>query len=145
MRTCKTFELKHVVELRLPLVDRFYADCNYNVKCGRLDRVFTYESKGKIIAAARLLESAPNNLLLRNLCVLPELRHQGIASCLLKDILSSISPTICYCFALPHLKNFYLTLGFSELPVEQVPPAVADMHIRNQLRKRGWLLMGAQY
>ena len=144
MKECINFDVRRIEELRLPLANRFYADCNYHVKCGRLDRVYTCELKGKIIAAARLLDSAPNCLLLRNVCVLPEHRNQGIATYLLKSIFASISPNNCYCFALPHLKDFYLALGFSELEVLQVPQEIAELHIRNQSRKRGWLLMGLQ-
>ena len=65
-----------VDELRLPLVNRFYASCNYNVKCGRHDRVFSLSQQGKIIAAARLMPHPQGHFLLRNLCVVPEARNQ---------------------------------------------------------------------
>lgn len=143
---------KCVDELRLPLVNRFYASCNYNVKCGRHDRVFSLSQQGKIIAAARLMPHSQGHFLLRNLCVAPEMRNQGVATHLLTKILAELVPieelaplkttTACYCFALPHLQNFYLVLGFTHLTIEQVPQDIAEIHLRNCARKRGWVLMG---
>jgi predicted GNAT family N-acyltransferase len=137
---------KCVDELRLPLVNRFYTSCNYNVKCGRHDRVFSLSQQGKIIAAARLMPHHQGYFLLRNLCVSPEARNQGVATHLLTKILAELAPTnstaSCYCYALPHLQNFYLALGFTHLTIEQVPQDIAETHLRNCARKRGWVLMG---
>lgn len=131
-----------VSELRLPLVNRFYSDCNYSVKCGRLDRVYSLSVAGKIIAAARLIPQQSGCYLLRNLCVEPKLRNQGVASYLLRATLSRLNKINCYCYALPHLQNFYLALSFQYLNLEQVPAEIAEMHVRNCARKRGWILMG---
>ena len=137
---------KCVDELRLPLVNRFYASCNYNVKCGRHDRVFSLSHRGKIIAAARLMPHSQGHFLLRNLCVAADVRNQGVATYLLTKILPEILPTNntagCYCYALPHLQSFYLALGFKHLTTEQVPQDIAETHLRNCARKRGWVLMG---
>lgn len=141
-----------VDELRLPLVNRFYASCNYNVKCGRHDRVFSLSQQGKIIAAARLMPHHQGYFVLRNLCVAPEARNQGVATHLLTKILAELVPitelatikntVACYCYALPHLQDFYLALGFKHLTIEQVPQDIAETHLRNCARKRGWILMG---
>ena len=141
-RELNNYTLALVDELRLPLVNRFYSECKYNVKCGRHDRVYSFTLDGKIIAAARLMLQPSNVYLLRNLCVSPEFRNQGVASCFVKNILDDLAPQPCYCYALPHLKDFYLALDFTELTVEQVPQDIGETHLRNQLRKRGWLLMG---
>ncbi len=138
---------KCVDELHLPLVNRFYTSCNYNVKCGRQDRVFSLSQQGKIIAAARLMPHPQGHFLLRNLCVAPEARNQGVATYLLTQILAELIPTTsstvsCYCYALPHLQNFYVALGFKHLTIEQVPQDIAEAHLRNGARKRGWILMG---
>lgn len=137
---------KCVDELRLPLINRFYASCNYNVKCGRHDRVFSLSQQSKIIAAARLMPHQQGYFLLRNLCVAPEARNQGVATYLLTKILAELVPAnsvvSCYCYALPHLQNFYLALGFAHLTIEQVPQDIAETHLRNCARKRGWILMG---
>ena len=135
-----TFEL--ISELRLPLVNRFYASCNYRVKCGRFERVYSLSFSGKIIAAARLILQRSGHYLLRNLCVEPGLRNQGIASYLLRAVLASLGNLNCYCYALPHLQNFYLSLQFKHLAPHQVPDDISEMHMRHCSRKRGWILMG---
>jgi predicted GNAT family N-acyltransferase len=139
---CSVFE--YVDKLRLPLVNRFYAKCNYTVKCGRQDRVFSLSQQGEIIAAARLMPNPKGHFLLRNLCVAPEMRNQGLATYLITKILIELAPlsSLVYCYALPHLQNFYLALGFKLLTTDQVPHDIAEIHLRNCERKRGWILMG---
>lgn len=139
LETC-TFE--RISELRLPLVNHFYSECNYHIKCGRFEQVYSLSLGGNIIAAARMIPQCSGHFLLRNLCVNPELRRQGIADYLLRAILSCLNGAHCYCYALPHLQNFYLSLGFQHFPPEQVPSDIAEMYIRHQTRKRGWILMG---
>lgn len=141
LETC-TFEC--ISELRLPLVNRFYSSCHYLVRCGRLDSVYSLSLDGKIIAAARLMPQPSTHFLLRNLCVAPDMRNQGVASHLLRAILAVLvsANKNCYCYALPHLQDFYRSLGFKHLTPEQVPPEIAEMHFRNCARKRGWILMG---
>jgi|GEM_PF-547316 len=132
--------------LRLPLVNRFYAGCNYKVKCGRQDHVFSLSRQGEIIAAARLIPNSNGYFLLRNLCVAPEVRNQGLATHLIAKILIELgslnSLVCCYCYALPHLQSFYRALGFKLLTTDQVPHDIAEIHLRNCERKRGWILMG---
>lgn len=135
-----TFEL--ISELRLPLVNRFYSHCNYRVKCGRGERVYSFAYEGKIIAAARLIPQGSGHFLLRNLCVDPDLRRQGIANYFLRAILASLGDAHCYCYALPHLQKFYVDLAFQYFTPEQVPFDIAEMYIRHCSRKRGWILMG---
>lgn len=81
---------------------------------------------------------------MRNSCVAPEARNQGVATHLLTKILAELAPmaVACYCYALPHLQDFYLALGFKYLTIEQVPQDIAELHLRNCARKRGWILMG---
>jgi N-acetylglutamate synthase-like GNAT family acetyltransferase len=135
-------QLAIVSQERFPLVDRFYVSCKYRVKCGRFDRVYCLTRDDKIIAAARLLPQRSGELLLRNLCVLPELRRQGVAGYFMRALLTAIVPHNCYCFALPHLRDFYLALNFKLLEPGQVPSETALLAVRYRERKRDWLLMG---
>lgn len=135
-------KLELVDELRLPLVNRFYSSCNYRVKCGRFERVYSLVNHSHIIAAARLIPQRSGHFLLRNLCVDPLLRHRGIASHLLRTLMPNLGGANCYCYALPHLQDFYVSLSFQHFTPEQVPPDIADMYIRHRERKRGWVLMG---
>ena len=134
------FSIVH--ELRLPLVNRFYSSCNYRVKCGRFEKTYTLSYQGEIIAAARLIPQRSGHFLLRNLCVKPSLRHQGIASHLIRLLMPALAPANCYCYALPHLQNFYLALDFLHFTPQQVPDDIREMYIRHCERKRGWILMG---
>ncbi len=127
---------------KFPLVDRFYSSCKYKVKCGRLDRVYRLSHEGQIIAAARLIPHSSGELLLRNLCVAPDLRRMGVAGHFMRLMLATIAPLECYCFALPHLRDFYLSLGFKLLTPEQVPTETAVLAHRYRERNRDWLLMG---
>ncbi len=135
-------KVERVGELQLPLVNRFYEDCDYKVNCGRQDWVFTLRCENRIVAAARCLPSPSHYFMLRNLCVLPELRNRGIASHLIRTIMPRLNPANCYCYALPHLKKFYLALDFKQLQIEQVPGEIGETYARHVARKRGWLLMG---
>jgi len=139
LETC-AFDL--ISELRLPLVNRFYSSCNYRVKCGRFERVYSLSADGKIIAAARLIPQRSGHYLLRNLCVEPGLRNQGVASYLLRATLANLGSANCYCYALPHLQHFYLSLKFTHFTPEQVPYDISEMYIRHRSRNRGWILMG---
>jgi N-acetylglutamate synthase-like GNAT family acetyltransferase len=127
---------------RFPLVDRFYSGCKYKVKCGRQDRVYCLSHEGHLVAAARLISHSSGELLLRNLCVAPELRRRGLAAHFMRCLLAAIAPLECYCFALPHLRDFYLALGFKLLTPDQVPTETAVLARRYSERKRDWLLMG---
>jgi len=147
----KDLSVELIDELHLPLVNHFYSLCRYRVKCGRLDKVYSVYFGGEIIAAARFLLHKSGHFLLRNLCVAPAMRKQGVATYLLTkalhDLRLAAGSSNCYCFALPHLKKFYLSLDFKlfspeEIASHQVPADIADTHSRNCARNRGWILMG---
>lgn len=152
MFAVNTYALNIVGTLHLPLVERFYADNGYRVKCGRLDRVYIFTLDGKIVAAARLILQQSNTYLLRNLCVATDYRRQGIASQFLSGILPGLTPTNCYCFISATLQSFYEGIGFAclavdevaldKLTLDEVPAEIIDMHVRQRKRKRGWILMG---
>ena len=131
-----------VEELRLPLVNRFYADCKYRVKCGRHDRVYSVTYQNNIVAAARLIPQASGHFLLRNLRVSIFMRQKGIAKHLIKHIVTHLPSANCYCHSLLHLQDFYLSLNFQHLEPEQVPPEIGEVYKRDKSRGRSWVLMG---
>ena len=139
LENCK---FERVDDLRLPLVNRFYSSCDYRVKCGRFEHTFSLSMDGHIIAAARLIPQKSGCFLLRNLCVAPLQRNRGVASYLVRATLAALDSSACYCYALPHLQNFYTSLSFQLLTPTQVPEDIGAMYIRHRERKRGWLLMG---
>ncbi len=117
-------------------------DNGYRVKCGRLDRVYSFTLNGKIIAAARLIPQLSDVYLLRNLCVATDCRRQGVASRFLSELLPQFVPKNCYCFISAYLQHFYEAVGFECFSPEQVPEDIGVMHVRQRERKRGWILMG---
>lgn len=135
-------KIEKVNELYFPLINRFYADCNYRVKCGRHDQVYSCSLNGKIISAMRLIAHPSNNVLLRNLCVSPEYRQQGVATSFTTQVLQALAPQNCYCFTSTPLQHFYEAIGFVCLAAEEAPQEIGDLFLRYRSRKRGWILMG---
>ena len=134
------------------LVDRFYRAQGYKVKCAANERVFTLSlppehSLGgasctmEIIAAARLVPQRSGSYWLRNLLVKDSARGQGLAVRLMRKLLNDCNPYGCYCFALPHLKDFYLNLNFTLDPAHS-PRDITDKFNTYRLSGRDWLLMG---
>lgn len=127
---------------RFALVDRFYRSQGYKVKCGASERVYAIANEGAgVVAAARLVPQCSGHYWLRNLLVASDWRGQGIATGLMQKLLPDLTPLGCYCFALPHLTDFYAALGFIQNP----PHCPEDiLHTYNTYRSRGrdWVLMG---
>ncbi|WP_039913322.1 GNAT family N-acetyltransferase [Cellvibrio mixtus] len=127
---------------RLALVDRFYRSHGYKVKCAASERVFALaDSTGDFIAAARLVPQASGHYWLRNLLVSPQWRGRGLASGLMMDCKPHLAPLGCYCFALPHLTEFYRRLGFDINPVH-CPADILANYQKYRSRGRDWVLMG---
>ncbi len=130
--------------VRLALADRFYRTHGYKVKCAPHERVFVLSSpEGEWVAAARFVPQSSGHYWLRNLLVAPAYRGQGLATRLLNQVKPLIAPRGCYCFALPHLTDFYARLTFERDP-QHCPIDIAAIHSRYRARGRDWVLMGYQ-
>jgi GNAT superfamily N-acetyltransferase len=127
---------------RFALVDRFYRVQGYKVKCGASERVYviTNEREG-FIAAARLVPQSSGHYWLRNLLVASDWRGKGIATGLMQKLLPDLAPQGCYCFALPHLADFYSSLGFIQRPLH-CPEDILRTYNTYRTRGRDWVLMG---
>lgn len=134
--------LQAVEPERFALVDRFYRTQGYKVKCGVSERVFAIADKDEgFIAAARLVPQSSGHYWLRNLLVTSHWRGQGIATGLMQKTLPNLAPHGCYCFALPHLTDFYTALGFVHNP-SQCPEDILRTYNTYRTRGRDWVLMG---
>lgn len=124
------------------LIDRFYRALGYKVKCGANERVYTipHTTEG-FIAAARLVPQHSGHFWLRNLLVANDWRGQGIATRLMQQLLPDLAPKGCYCFALPHLTDFYSALGFATNP-SHCPEDILRTYTTYRTRGRDWVLMG---
>jgi GNAT superfamily N-acetyltransferase len=132
---------------RYPLVDRFYRNQGYKVKTAANESIYVLYSVSEngqvadIIAAARLIPQSSGHFWLRNLLVAKDRRGQGLASALMQQLLPFMNPLGCYCFALPHLEQFYQRLGFSLQPAH-CPGDIQQKYQQYRARGRDWLLMG---
>ena len=128
-----------------PDVSRQFRQWGQKVKCGKKDRVYVLRDTQQLLAAARVLEPAEGQFLLRSLTVAPELRRQGLARELMQHILHEPrqwrEPAL-YCYALGYLREFYLGLNFCEYRTEQVPMAIAEPYRRYRERGKTFVLMG---
>lgn len=109
---------------------------------GKLDWVYWVREKNEIVAAVRLIHQANKSLLMRNLFVTPSHRGRGLARQLVNRISELIQPNDCYCYALPHLQDFYSSCSYSHFAPEQVPSDIRDLYLRYKSRNRDWVLMG---
>jgi N-acetylglutamate synthase-like GNAT family acetyltransferase len=127
-----------------PEVTRQFKQWGQKVKCGKRDRVYTLRHAQQLLAAARVLEPSEGHLLLRNLTVAPALRGQGLARALMTGILHQPQGLrgSLYCYALAHLREFYLSLNFNVLQAGQVPLAIAEPYQRYRERGKTFVLMG---
>jgi len=118
--------------IKLPLANKFYRQMNARGKASGGDRVWVARDNSTvkratsialIIAVARL---SPVNKyhLLTGVYVDDNYRQQGIASQLIEALVNQQSP--CYTFALSHLEQFYLRLGFEPIADDNLPCELAQ-------------------
>lgn len=139
-----SLRLQLIEPVRLALVDRFYRSQGYKVKCGASERVYTFsDESGAFIAAARFVPQSSGHYWLRNLLVTSDWRGCGVATRLMRHLLSDFVSYGCYCFALPHLTGFYTALGFEQNPTH-CPDDIARTYQIYRARGRDWVLMGYQ-
>ncbi|MCE3252901.1 MAG: N-acetyltransferase [Cellvibrio sp.] len=138
----KPCKFQRIEPVRFALVDRFYRTQGYKVKAGAGERIYAIAGEGgSFIAAARLVPQTSGHYWLRNLLVVAEWRGRGIATGLMCSLLPDLAPRGCYCFALPHLNNFYRGLGFTQNP-PHCPDDILRTYNTYRTRGRDWVLMG---
>jgi GNAT superfamily N-acetyltransferase len=134
--------LQSIEPVRFALVERFYRAQGYKVKFGVNERIYAIENqRDGFIAAVRLVPQSSGHYWLRNLLVVAEWRGRGIATGLMRQLLPDLTPQGCYCFALPHLTDFYSGLGFTRNP-SHCPDDILRTYNTYRARGRDWVLMG---
>lgn len=131
----------HFIELeklKYPLVNQFYKRVYKKGIAGKNEAVFIFKNEQEIICSAKL-KSIEGDLLLTGVACDSQYQHQGYASRLIKQIVDKQQQAI-FCFPYPHLKDFYLRLGFSLLSVEEAPNIISQRFLR-YLQHRELLLM----
>lgn len=135
------YACQHIDPTQFALVDRFYRTHGYNVKCNTNERIYSVNNTDIFIAAVRLVPQRSGHYWLRNLLVASDWRGQGIATGLMQYLMSDLTTQGCYCFALPHLTNFYTALGFIQNP-PHCPDDILCTYNTYRARGRDWALMG---
>ncbi|RBW46868.1 hypothetical protein DS885_05800 [Psychromonas sp. B3M02] len=123
----KAFQCSQLDKLQIPLVNQFYKQVYKKGVANKSEQVFVVKAK-QIVCAARL-KAVDDNLLLTGVACDPTYRQQGLASQLIRYVLSLQTETV-YCFPYPHLQGFYQQLGFQLLPAEQLPITLAEQYAR---------------
>ena len=116
----------------IPLANQFYKQVYKKGVAKKNEQVFVLKDQN-ILCAARL-KDLKVGLLLTGVACKDEQRGQGIASLLVKKLLSLQEQTI-YCFPYPHLQHFYQKLGFTLCSLEQLPEEIAIRYQRYNDRK----------
>jgi N-acetylglutamate synthase-like GNAT family acetyltransferase len=111
--------------IKLPLANKFYREVNARGKASGGDVVSVARdiSTGAIVAVARLAPIKDDKLL-TGVYVAAPYRQRGIASLLIKHLVHQ-HPS-CYTFALTHLTDFYLRLGFTLVADDDLPCELAQ-------------------
>jgi N-acetylglutamate synthase-like GNAT family acetyltransferase len=120
--------------IKLPLANKFYREVNARGKARGGDVIWVARdiSTSAIVAVARLAP-VKNDRLLTGVYVAAQYRQQGIASQLINSLIHQ-QPN-CYTFALTHLTEFYLRLGFTLVDDGDLPCELAQRF--NAYRQQG--------
>lgn len=133
--SCHFIELE---KLKYPLVNQFYKRVYKKGIAGKNEAVFILRNELEIICSAKL-KPIKECLLLTGVACDERYQHQGYASHLIKMILDTQQAPI-FCFPYPHLKDFYLHLGFSLITTDKAPQVIAQRFLC-YLQHRELLLM----
>ncbi len=121
--------------IAFPLVNRFFKANGHKGKAKGGERVWVLR-QGEIVAALRACPKA-HGYLLRSVWVSSGRRRESLGTTLLQQSLSQL-PT-CWCYAYPHLEQFYQRAGFITVEPEQTPADIHEPYRRYQ--QQGLLLM----
>ncbi len=137
--------IAELTQLQFPLAEAFYRSHKYKIRLGRQERIFILRlsASGEIIAAVRLLLVGEQSYWLRNLLVAKPYRGQGLGRELMLQLLATISPNPCFCFALPDVQEFYAALGFVRPALDVCPVDIQQQYLKYKSRARDWVLMAA--
>ena len=126
--------------IKLKLVNKFYKQSRNSGKASRSDQVWVIRNPQEIVAALRLID-VKCDLLLRSMCVKPELRKQGLGTFLLEGIVDALAIKDCYCYPFTHLVTFYRVAGFEEVAVDVVPEWISTPYHRYKGQGRDIVIM----
>ncbi|HBV76073.1 MULTISPECIES: GNAT family N-acetyltransferase [Vibrio] len=130
--------------IKLPLIKSIYKAFYPSAKPKKTDTIIVGYLEHEIIAIVRF-RPIDNVNLLTGMLVIPKYRLSGVAQKLLQFCQSGYLTDSCYCFAYPHLKNFYLTAGFKVRKTEDLPAPLQQLFSRYTSNGKNLLPMQYKY
>ncbi|OLQ89960.1 GNAT family N-acetyltransferase [Vibrio ponticus] len=115
--------------IKLPLVARLYK-AHYpsgKAKSNELTIAGYLEHQLACVVRFRPIEQYH---LLTGMLVVPELRELGLGHQLLNHCQTEVCNTNTYCFAYPHLENFYQQHGFATISADTLPNSLNQLFTR---------------
>jgi len=101
-----------------------YETCNYRGGVQPDDKI-VIATDGQVIGAVRICFEHGVKVL-RGMQVKPAWQKKGIGSSMLKFLAAHVDMDGCYCLPFKHLKLFYSTVGFEEIPISDAPEFLAE-------------------
>ncbi|CAH0541743.1 GNAT family N-acetyltransferase [Vibrio marisflavi] len=115
--------------IKLPLITKLYKAHYPSGKAKKNEKIIVGYLDNQIVAVVRLRSIAPYRLL-TGMLVIPEQRGFGFASELLQFCQQYELKEKDYCFAYPHLEQFYLSQGFKKVNSRQLPTLLEQLFSR---------------
>jgi N-acetylglutamate synthase-like GNAT family acetyltransferase len=82
------------------------------------------EENGFVVGIVRLVDEE-GHFVLRGMNVRRNRQRQGIGKQMLVELQEHIDGRDCYCLAFSHLEDFYGTIGFEKIGIDQAPDHLA--------------------
>ena len=99
----------------------FYKAIEEDVNNEKNALIFIYQVNKQIVGAVRLIKN-DGYFTLRTLYVIPEWRHKGIATALIRELIDHIPlGSILYCLPYPQVRSLYSNLGFVHIHPDNLP------------------------
>ncbi|WP_353666862.1 GNAT family N-acetyltransferase [Marinomonas sp. THO17] len=118
--TCPFPNAELVPALWFPLVKKFYQAYYPSGRPNKADPIWAIKQKDIILAAVRLKQFNDCQLLTA-MVTHPNYRNQGLGHHLINNLQAILNQKACYCFALNHLTDFYISNHFQPILPEQLP------------------------
>ncbi|OBT12027.1 acyltransferase [Vibrio sp. UCD-FRSSP16_10] len=125
----KTLTIKELDPIRIPLLKKLYKSHYPSTKIKGGEYILVAEVDTKITGVVRF-RTIDKWQLLTGMMVIPEARHQGIASQLLTYSQKHRLDNNVYCFAYQHLQPLYEAHGFQHIAVDTLPATLNKLYTR---------------
>lgn len=119
-------EIRKSTERDLDAIRALYASLTPNIRIGREIQVIAIEND-VVLGIVRLVEEE-GHLVLRGMNVREENQRHGVGKAMLKELEEHIEGRDCYCIPHSYLKEFYETIGFEQIPLDQAPEHLRKRH-----------------